>query len=111
VASDLSTETVRRVKQGEVWDTTKRLLVFLVEKAGWPTRDFIWIRASVWENGKFNTCSWHCRGEDEAVKWFNVYVELYGPPQRGEFLGFHYGNRNDRQVPETGTVPPMSCGS
>ena len=103
---DLSMETVRRVKRGETWEPSKRHLeAFLAQRR---SPDHIWMRASVVECGRFLTCSWHCATEGEAVKWFNAYVELYGPPWRGEFLGFKYGNA---KVSETGNVPPMSCGS
>ena len=108
IEDDLSMETVRRVKRGETFDPELRALgVFIAERRA----NYIWIRTSVFERGRFFTSSWQCHTEDEAVKWFNAYTELYGPPQRGEFLGFKYGNNNDRQVPETGTMPPMSCGS
>lgn len=106
IEDDLSMETVRRVKRGETFDPELRVLgVFVAERRG---PNYIWIRASVFERGRFFTSSWQCHTEDEAVKWFNAYTELYGPPKRGEFLGFKYDNA---KVSEAGGLPPMSCGS
>ena len=83
IEDDLSMETVRRVKRGETFDPELRVLgVFVAERRG---PNYIWIRASVFERGRFFTSSWQCHTEDEAVKWFNAYTELYGPPKRGEF--------------------------
>ena len=106
---DLSMETIRRVKRGERYDPvgTRVLVVFnavSVDNFVDGRYGKIYLGAQVLENSYPHTCSWNCLTEEEALKWFNAYVELYGPPLSGEFLGFKYGNGADEKIPETGRV-------